>query len=63
VIGLAGAIAVGQVIRGLLVRTSATDPVTLAGIVVLLVAVAAAACFVPARRATRLDPAAALRAD
>lgn len=60
-IGIAGAIGVGQVIRGMLVRTSATDPVTFAGMVVLLVAVAAAACFIPARRATRLDPVAALR--
>ena len=60
-IGIAGAIGVGHVIRGMLVRTSATDPVTFAGMVVLLVAVAAAACFIPARRATRLDPVAALR--
>lgn len=60
-IGIAGAIGVGQVIRGFLVRTSATDPVTFAGMAVLLLAVAAAACFIPARRATRLDPVVALR--
>ena len=38
-IGIAGAIAIGQVIRGFLVGTSATDPVTFAGMVVLLLAV------------------------
>jgi putative ABC transport system permease protein len=62
-IGLAGAIGVGQLIRGLLVRTSAADPLTFAAIVIVLVAVTAAACFIPARRATRLDPAAALRCE
>jgi ABC-type antimicrobial peptide transport system permease subunit len=62
-IGLAGAIGVGQLIRGLLVRTSAADPLTFAAIVIVLVAVTAAACSIPARRATRLDPAAALRCE
>lgn len=61
VIGLAGAVGVGTLLRSLLVRTEATDPATLASISVLLVAVALAATFWPARRATRLDPVVALR--
>jgi ABC-type antimicrobial peptide transport system permease subunit len=60
-IGLAGAVALGTLLRGLLIHTSPTDPVTLLIIVTLLIAVALAACFFPARRAARLDPLAALR--
>ena len=60
-IGLGGAVAVGDDAEGLLVQTSPTDPVTLLTIVALLVVVAVAACFFPARRAARLDPLAALR--
>ena len=60
-IGLAGAFAAGQVLRGLLIQTSATDPVTLLSIVTLLMSAAIAACFFPARRAARLNPLAVLR--
>jgi putative ABC transport system permease protein len=62
-IGMAGALGVGQLLQGLLVRTSPTDPVTLLGVPVLLVAVAIAAFTIPARRAMRLDPVAALRQE
>ena len=62
-LGAAGAAGAGQIIRGLLVRTSASDPVTLTATIVLLAAVAAAACVIPARRAARLDPLAALRQE
>ena len=47
--------------RALLVQTGTRDPVTLVSIVALLVVVSLAACFWPARRATRLDPVSALR--
>jgi predicted permease len=60
-IGLAGALGVGQLLRSLLVQTGTRDPVTLGSIVALLVIVSVAACVLPARRATRLDPIAALR--
>jgi len=61
VIGLAGALGVGQLLQTLLVQTGTRDPVTLVSIVVLLMTVSIAASFWPARRATRLDPVAALR--
>ena len=60
-IGIAGAFGVGRILQSLLVQTSARDPLTIAAIAVLMVAVSIAACYWPARRATRLDPVAALR--
>jgi ABC-type antimicrobial peptide transport system permease subunit len=63
VIGLAGAVGIGQLLRGVLVRTEPTDLVTLSSIAALLVLVALSASLWPARRATRLDPVAALRND
>jgi predicted permease len=60
-IGLAGAVGVGQLLRGVLVRTEPTDLVTLSSIAALLVLVALSASLWPARRATRLDPVVALR--
>lgn len=61
VIGLAGAFGIGALLRGLLIQTSPSDPVTLLTIVALLIVTAVAACFFPARRAAQLDPLAALR--
>jgi ABC-type antimicrobial peptide transport system permease subunit len=61
VIGVAGAFGVGQLLRAMLVQTSPRDPLTLVSIVALLTIVAAIACIIPARRATRLDPLHALR--
>ncbi|MGH7719055.1 MAG: FtsX-like permease family protein, partial [Gemmatimonadaceae bacterium] len=62
-LGLLGAFAVTRVMRGMLVGVAPTDPLTFGAIAVLFLAIAAAACFVPARRAAGLDPSAALRED
>ncbi len=63
VLGLAGAIAASPVIAAMLFGISRLDPVTYAGVIVLLVGVAALACAVPAWRAARVDPVSTLRAD
>jgi putative ABC transport system permease protein len=61
--GLAGAAAFTRVLDALLFGVSTTDPVVFALIVALLAAVGLAASWIPARRATRVDPMVALRAD
>ena len=62
-IGLAGAFAITPVIRSLLVGVSPSDPLSFAAITVFLTAVAAVASWLPARRATAVDPIIALRRD
>jgi putative ABC transport system permease protein len=61
VTGLAVAFGVTRAMTSLLFQVSALDPVTFIGVAVLLSAIAMAACWVPARRATKVDPIVALR--
>jgi putative ABC transport system permease protein len=60
-LGLFAAFALTRVMQSMLVGVSATDPVTFTGIAALFLAVTALACWIPARRAARLDPLVALR--
>ncbi|HET8644872.1 MAG TPA: ADOP family duplicated permease, partial [Vicinamibacteria bacterium] len=61
--GLLGSLALSRTIRSLLFELSATDPATLGAMAVVLAAVALLASYLPARRATRVDPVIALRAE
>jgi putative ABC transport system permease protein len=63
VIGVAGALAVGRMMRSMLFETSPTNPLILAIVALLVSVVAIAASYLPARRATNVDPMIALRCE
>jgi putative ABC transport system permease protein len=63
VLGMAGALGAARLLRGLLYQTQPLDPVTFASVPGILAVVALLACYLPARRAARVEPMAALRTD
>lgn len=63
ILGVAGAIGATQALRGMLYGVSPADPATFIGIALLLAAIALVASYMPARRALRVDPTVALRAE
>jgi len=63
VIGLGATAIVGRMLDSLLFGVTSSDPLTLTGVACVLVGVAVLACYLPARRAARVDPLVALRVD
>ncbi|HKF53029.1 MAG TPA: FtsX-like permease family protein, partial [Candidatus Acidoferrales bacterium] len=60
-VGIGGALALNRVLRSLLFEIKPTDPATFIAVAVVLAVVALAACYIPARRAMRVEPIVALR--
>ncbi len=63
ILGILGALATARLLAGFLYGIAATDPITLGAVTFLMLLVAALACYLPARRATQVDPIQALRID
>jgi putative ABC transport system permease protein len=62
ILGVGGAVFASRLIRGLLFGIAPNDPITLLGVAIMMAAVGVAACWLPALRAARIDPATAIRA-
>jgi ABC-type antimicrobial peptide transport system permease subunit len=62
-LGLGAAAALGRLLEGLLYETSPIDPTVIGGLVALMALAALVACYLPARRAMRVEPTVALRAE
>jgi ABC-type antimicrobial peptide transport system permease subunit len=63
ILGVLGGLGLGSAMRSVLYQVGATDPATFAGVLAMLTAVALLASYLPARRATRVDPLECLRID
>jgi putative ABC transport system permease protein len=61
VVGVIGSLLATRLIQGLLFGVAPNDPLTLAAVALAMMAIGVAACWVPARRAARVDPAVAMR--
>jgi ABC-type antimicrobial peptide transport system permease subunit len=63
VLGIAGALLATCTIRGLLFGVAPHDPATLIGVTLVMAAIGVVACWIPALRASRIDPAVAMRSE